>query len=55
MCLVEMGMPAVDPATKAAGHRPGTGKQRVNWGPRRRSPAHERDAGAAHPHDDARS
>ncbi len=34
MCLVEMGMPAVDPATKAPIMDPVTGKQKVNWGPR---------------------
>ncbi len=34
MCLVEMGMPAVDPATKAPVIDPATGKQRVNWSPR---------------------
>jgi NADH-quinone oxidoreductase subunit G len=34
MCLVEMGLPAVDPATKAAIMDPATGKQRVNWMPR---------------------
>jgi NADH-quinone oxidoreductase subunit G len=34
MCLVEMGMPAVDPATKAPVMDPATGKQRVNWMPR---------------------
>ncbi len=34
MCLVETGMPAVDPATKAPVIDPSTGKQRVNWGPR---------------------
>jgi len=34
MCLVETGMPAVDPATKAPVVDPATGKQRVNWGPR---------------------
>jgi NADH-quinone oxidoreductase subunit G len=34
MCLVEMGMPAVDPATKAPIMDPATGKQRVNWMPR---------------------
>ena len=34
MCLVETGMPAVDPATKAPVIDPATGKQRVNWGPR---------------------
>ncbi len=34
MCLVEMGMPAVDPATKAAIMDPATGKQKVNWMPR---------------------
>jgi len=34
MCLVEMGMPAVDPATKAPVIDPASGKQRINWGPR---------------------
>src|SRR5580692_12943595 len=34
MCLVEMGMPAVDPATKAPVMDPATGKQKVNWIPR---------------------
>jgi NADH-quinone oxidoreductase subunit G len=34
MCLVEMGMPAVDPATKAPIMDPATGKQRINWSPR---------------------
>jgi NADH-quinone oxidoreductase subunit G len=34
MCLVEMGMPAVDPATKAPVIDPSTGKQRINWSPR---------------------
>ena len=34
MCLVEMGMPAVDPATKAPVMDPATGKQRINWSPR---------------------
>jgi NADH-quinone oxidoreductase subunit G len=34
MCLVEMGMPAVDPATKAAVMDPTTGKQKINWMPR---------------------
>jgi NADH-quinone oxidoreductase subunit G len=34
MCLVEMGLPAVDPATKAPIMDPATGKQRVNWSPR---------------------
>jgi NADH-quinone oxidoreductase subunit G len=34
MCLVEMGMPAVDPATKAPVMDPATGKQKVNWSPR---------------------
>jgi len=31
MCLVEMGMPAVDPASKAPVIDPATGKQRINW------------------------
>jgi NADH-quinone oxidoreductase subunit G len=34
MCLIEMGMPAVDPATKAPIIDPATGKQKVNWIPR---------------------
>jgi NADH-quinone oxidoreductase subunit G len=34
MCLVEMGLPAVDPATKAPILDPVTGKQRINWMPR---------------------
>jgi len=34
MCLVEIGMPAVDPASKAPIMDPATGKQRINWIPR---------------------
>src|SRR5213596_1249460 len=34
MCLIEMGMPAVDPATKAPIMDPATGKQKINWVPR---------------------
>ncbi|MBP8257748.1 MAG: (2Fe-2S)-binding protein [Opitutaceae bacterium] len=34
MCLVEMGMPAVDPATKSPVMDPTTGKQKINWIPR---------------------
>ncbi|HEY0944855.1 MAG TPA: 2Fe-2S iron-sulfur cluster-binding protein [Opitutaceae bacterium] len=34
MCLIEMGMPAVDPATKQPIMDPATGKQRINWIPR---------------------
>ncbi len=34
MCLIEMGLPAVDPATKAPLIDPATGKQKVNWIPR---------------------
>ena len=34
MCLVEMGMPAVDPATKAPITDPATGRQKINWIPR---------------------
>jgi NADH-quinone oxidoreductase subunit G len=34
MCLVEMGTPAFDPATKAPIMDPATGKQRINWIPR---------------------
>ncbi len=33
MCLVETGMPAVDPATKAPVIDPATGKQKINWMP----------------------
>jgi NADH-quinone oxidoreductase subunit G len=34
MCLIEMGMPAVDPATKQPVMDPATGKQKINWIPR---------------------
>ena len=34
MCLIELGMPAVDPATKAPVIDPATGKQKINWIPR---------------------
>ncbi|MEO6005561.1 MAG: molybdopterin-dependent oxidoreductase [Opitutus sp.] len=34
MCLIEMGMPAVDPATKAPVIDPATGRQKINWIPR---------------------
>ena len=34
MCLIEMGMPAVDPATKAPLVDPATGRQKINWSPR---------------------
>src|SRR5580704_4453555 len=34
MCLVEMGMPAVDPATKTPVMDPATGRQKINWMPR---------------------
>jgi NADH-quinone oxidoreductase subunit G len=34
MCLIEMGLPAVDPATKAPIIDPATGKQKINWIPR---------------------
>ena len=34
MCLIEMGMPAVDPASKAPIIDPTTGKQKINWIPR---------------------
>jgi NADH-quinone oxidoreductase subunit G len=34
MCLIEMGMPAVDPATKAPVIDAATGKQKINWIPR---------------------
>jgi NADH-quinone oxidoreductase subunit G len=34
MCMVEMGMPAVDPATKQPVMDAATGKQKINWIPR---------------------
>jgi NADH-quinone oxidoreductase subunit G len=34
MCLIEMGMPAVDPASKAPIIDPTTGRQKINWIPR---------------------
>ncbi len=34
MCLIEMGMPAMDPATKVPIIDPATGKQKINWIPR---------------------
>ncbi|MDR0902427.1 MAG: (2Fe-2S)-binding protein [Opitutaceae bacterium] len=34
MCLVEMGLPAVDPATKQPLTDPATGRQKINWMPR---------------------
>ena len=34
MCLIEMGLPAVDPATKAPIMDATTGKQKINWMPR---------------------
>src|SRR5271166_5378399 len=34
MCLIEMGMPAVDPATKTPIVDPATGKPKINWMPR---------------------
>jgi len=34
MCLIEMGLPAVDPATKSPVMDPATGKQKINWIPR---------------------
>jgi NADH-quinone oxidoreductase subunit G len=34
MCLIEMGMPAIDPATKAPVIDPATGRQRINWSPK---------------------
>jgi len=34
MCLIEMGLPAVDPATKAPITDAATGKQKINWVPR---------------------
>ncbi len=34
MCLVEMGLPAVDPSTKQPVVDPADGKQKINWMPR---------------------
>jgi NADH-quinone oxidoreductase subunit G len=34
MCLIEMGLPAIDPATKQPVMDAATGKQRINWMPR---------------------
>jgi len=34
MCLIEIGMPSVDPATKAPIMDPATGRQKINWIPR---------------------
>jgi len=34
MCLVEMGLPAVDPATKAPVMDAASGKQKINWSPK---------------------
>ncbi|MBA3849949.1 MAG: ferredoxin [Opitutus sp.] len=34
MCLIEMGLPAVDPATKQPVLDPATGRPRINWMPR---------------------
>lgn len=34
MCMIEMGTPAFDPATKAPVIDPATGKQKINWIPR---------------------
>ena len=34
MCLVEMGLPAMDPATKQPAVDPATGRPRINWMPR---------------------
>ncbi|HQY05170.1 MAG TPA: 2Fe-2S iron-sulfur cluster-binding protein [Lacunisphaera sp.] len=34
MCLIEMGMPAMDPATKAPIMDAATGRQKINWIPR---------------------
>lgn len=34
MCLVELGLPAVDPATKAPVMDPTSGRQKINWMPR---------------------
>ena len=51
MCLVEMGMPAVDPATKAPIMDPATGKQKINWIPRPTIALRDqRLARSAHPH-----
>ena len=34
MCLIEMGLPAMDPATRAPIMDPATGKPKINWIPR---------------------
>jgi NADH-quinone oxidoreductase subunit G len=34
MCMIEMGMPAMDPATKAPVLDPATGRPKINWSPR---------------------
>jgi NADH-quinone oxidoreductase subunit G len=34
MCLIEMGLPSVDPATKAPIIDPASGRQKINWIPR---------------------
>ena len=34
MCLIEMGLPAVDPASKAPIMDPATGRPKINWMPR---------------------
>ena len=34
LCLIEMGLPAVDPATKQPVMDPATGRPRINWMPR---------------------
>jgi NADH-quinone oxidoreductase subunit G len=34
MCLIEMGLPALDPATKAPVMDPATGRPKINWSPR---------------------
>jgi NADH-quinone oxidoreductase subunit G len=54
MCLVEMGLPAVDPATKAPIMDPATGKQKINWMPRPTDRLRDqRLARPAHPHQHA--
>src|SRR5208337_3778157 len=34
MCMVEMGMAAVDPASRSPIIDPATGRQQINWAPR---------------------
>src|ERR1022692_2976933 len=34
MCMVEMGLPAVDPATKTPVMDAATGRQKINWSPK---------------------